>query len=1093
MKTQIKRLLALILAMAMSLSLLGANVWAAELEPSEDGAVSAQSSEESTSDVQSTTEKESSSGNEQELPEEDASFEVEQSVEKSEEEKADQSVGGDAELSTEEASEQAEPESKATLKDGAAEAEELPEETQSFPAKPYHIEPQDASEAFTSAHMWYSFDGNIDIRGYKNGEVIQTTYDDYGYSTVLSCDGEEDSLDFDANNQTQTHESGLQVKENVHFSENGDYAIVTYTVSNPTNVAKKYSLGVHADVDIQEDDYAVLYRTSKGVKMVNKETNTTYFMICKGISGYPSANTLWIGYYGDRTDNIFTSGGPETLQGTDSAFAFSWKDRIITAGSSTTYVYQVGIGESGAIAEYNETGKGFVIGKDSNSFSHSASNFFHGSHISVEEYYKRFPWDLGHFRALLWVVIAGDKVHTLFDENNNVTGYYMVDENKEPNLMTYHTSDSYFNRLASGLKKSDKGKLQHEMNAPWGGSCHGIAVSMALASQGILGESAGIDGDYHSSEMPKDNPALRNTINFYQLSQYVPRGRDTVTAYKNAKGGITLHDFLTHFAQCAVEASTNQKPFVFSFGHGDSGHSIVVYGASETSDGVYSVDLYDENSQGEKITMTVNCNDDSFSFTDGNDEKINQSNFKYVSFTGQDDLYGSISTLSDEEESTHPVISVTANKRFTITNDRGETLSFSNDSYSGSMNVYKSWMTGEKNKCIINFEVSSFSSLTMTDFDKGIDLEAEIDGEYYSAEVDGANSVVLKDKQINISGDNYVFKTSTTAGLDHSDLTQVSAMAMGDVTLSAESGKLVVDSEKPLYGTEVSSFENTTSQQKDVEGYTSHMELGDGSDGQFTVEATPSIISLDSCIFNLSDGGGKYIYDGMAKTPSVSGLYGSIPLIQNQDYTITYSNNVNAGVATVVLTGCGSYEGTASLTFTIQKVGNVITAKNVKKSYQNKAQSFRLGVKTKYGAQLTYRSNNKNITVNGKGVVKVKKGYIGKATVKITANANQNVNKTVKRITVTVTPAKTIIQYAKAGKGSIVVTWKKNATAKGYEIQVSTKKNFKNVAKKVKIKKNSTVKTTIKKLKKGAYYVRIRTINGKTYSGWSKTKTVKVK
>ena len=47
--------------------------------------------------------------------------------------------------------------------------------------------------------------------------------------------------------------------------------------------------------------------------------------------------------------------------------------------------------------------------------------------------------------------------------------------------------------------------------------------------------------------------------------------------------------------------------------------------------------------------------------------------------------------------------------------------------------------------------------------------------------------------------------------------------------------------------------------------------------------------------------------------------------------------------------------------------------------------------------------------------------------------------------------------------------------------------------KKVKIGKNKTTKTTIKKLKKGTYYVRIRTVNGKKTSAWSKTKSVKVK
>jgi len=50
----------------------------------------------------------------------------------------------------------------------------------------------------------------------------------------------------------------------------------------------------------------------------------------------------------------------------------------------------------------------------------------------------------------------------------------------------------------------------------------------------------------------------------------------------------------------------------------------------------------------------------------------------------------------------------------------------------------------------------------------------------------------------------------------------------------------------------------------------------------------------------------------------------------------------------------------------------------------------------------------------------------------------------------------------------------------------------------VKVKKNKTTSSTVKKLKaKKKYYVRIRTykkVNGKTYySGWSKVKNVKTK
>lgn len=88
---------------------------------------------------------------------------------------------------------------------------------------------------------------------------------------------------------------------------------------------------------------------------------------------------------------------------------------------------------------------------------------------------------------------------------------------------------------------------------------------------------------------------------------------------------------------------------------------------------------------------------------------------------------------------------------------------------------------------------------------------------------------------------------------------------------------------------------------------------------------------------------------------------------------------------------------------------------------------------------------------------------------------------------------KTTLSSVKAGKAQMTVQWKKNTTGKGYEVQYSTNKKFKKGTKTVKIKKNTTDKTTIKKLKKKTYYVRIRTANGKAYSAWSKTKTVKVK
>lgn len=58
--------------------------------------------------------------------------------------------------------------------------------------------------------------------------------------------------------------------------------------------------------------------------------------------------------------------------------------------------------------------------------------------------------------------------------------------------------------------------------------------------------------------------------------------------------------------------------------------------------------------------------------------------------------------------------------------------------------------------------------------------------------------------------------------------------------------------------------------------------------------------------------------DGSQKTPKISVFYKGSPLSKNKDYTVTYSNNVNAGVAEVVIKGINDWNGTVSKTFTIK-------------------------------------------------------------------------------------------------------------------------------------------------------------------------------
>lgn len=108
------------------------------------------------------------------------------------------------------------------------------------------------------------------------------------------------------------------------------------------------------------------------------------------------------------------------------------------------------------------------------------------------------------------------------------------------------------------------------------------------------------------------------------------------------------------------------------------------------------------------------------------------------------------------------------------------------------------------------------------------------------------------------------------------------------------------------------------------------------------------------------------------------------------------------------------------------------------------------------------------------------------------------VNKDIWVVQEQVTLAKPVIKSLKNAKGKkLTVTLKKAVKdADGYEIRYSTNKNMKS-SKKATIKKASTLKTVIKKLKKKTYYAQVRAYknvnDNKYYSNWSSKKSVKIK
>lgn len=136
------------------------------------------------------------------------------------------------------------------------------------------------------------------------------------------------------------------------------------------------------------------------------------------------------------------------------------------------------------------------------------------------------------------------------------------------------------------------------------------------------------------------------------------------------------------------------------------------------------------------------------------------------------------------------------------------------------------------------------------------------------------------------------------------------------------------------------------------------------------------------------------VYDGTPKTPSVTvsidTVSGNMLLVEDEDYTLQYQNNVNAGTAKVVVTGMDKYTGVLEKTFTIAKADQAMSVSPNSIIMQRTDGSQALNIENRVGA-LSCTSEDANVvTVTNTGVLQPVK--VGETTVHVTAAGNANYN-----------------------------------------------------------------------------------------------------
>lgn len=195
-----------------------------------------------------------------------------------------------------------------------------------------------------------------------------------------------------------------------------------------------------------------------------------------------------------------------------------------------------------------------------------------------------------------------------------------------------------------------------------------------------------------------------------------------------------------------------------------------------------------------------------------------------------------------------------------------------------------------------------------------------------------------------------------------------------------------------------------------------------------------------------------YTYTGAAITPPVRVEDDGNLLVSGVDYDIAYSENVNAGTATITITGKGKYTGgtTASFKISPQQLGRAKISPISDQIYNGQEQN----------PPITVTAGNTALE-NGKdySVVYVNSAAPGMASVIVKGEGNytgtQTVNYNIK------VPEITGVKVSKYTNKSMTLSWNKNDVVSGYEIYNSKNRRA------VRVNKPTTAKGTISKLKAG--------------------------
>ena len=421
--------------------------------------------------------------------------------------------------------------------------------------------------------------------------------------------------------------------------------------------------------------------------------------------------------------------------------------------------------------------------------------------------------------TFLIIGASNDNYFKLHIDNNQFTHY----------AMSYKIeNNNYKTQLYKNSSWVGKVKLSQYLDEEKRGVCHGIAMTMCYANQGLLNFDYIVSGskNYWQLKSPYNNTKFSDIIMYYQLSQLSLDGKASKTLDKNGWNSILLKDrmknFLKAFVDEAKKSQAERKPFIFSYKENGDGHSVIVCGYKwNESKKIHEIKIYDENTYEEKfkgyyITMTIPEDYSSFDYTDYNASyggyKI-QDVWTSICYYSIDKLYenknilqsySTLSELNSDNSDEKITINITYGKKFTLENSKGESISYDGENYTGNMKVYDCYTSGLEGDYVWNITVDSSDKFILTKADSGCELITYINNKGYAVSSDGAESVQIQSDNVTAKGDSY--KLNVLIQSDKCDCLEVETTAKGTISINEEKDKLKIVSSGGTENTKVYSY-----------------------------------------------------------------------------------------------------------------------------------------------------------------------------------------------------------------------------------------------------------------------------------------------